>query len=267
MTSESANDKRYVDIFTGPLKECLNYRPKFGHSTSEGFTLEEFLILYQNDPFYNWIGLDSPFLYAAHKAAGGMTSIYRQTGIGCERLFRAILVDRLGYNSEEDALWSYNTTTKSGKEKTLYLDGFINLNKISDTEIQIRVKEWIREFALRNGLPNTEYNGIVIEVRQGYKSKDSKRQNADIDNATVAYAYGLIPVFTIFSTQIDDEIILRYKNNKCGVLIGNLTDDPFISFYAFCKSILQYDLAEFFRRNADIIRQEIQNVLKTLLSY
>lgn len=267
MIPDKASDKRYSDIFISPLRECLNYRPKFGHSASEGFTLDEFLKLYQNDPFYNWIGLDSPFLYAAHKAAGGMTSIYRQTGIGCERLFRAILVDRLGYTSEEDALWSYTTKTKSGKEKTLYLDGFINPDKITDVEIQSRVREWIREFARHNELPNSDYKGVVIEVRQGYKSKDSKRQNADIDNATVAYAYNLIPVFTIFSTQIDDDIILRYTNNKCGVLIGNLTDDPFISFYAFCNRVLQYDLADFFRRNSDIIRQEIQTILKTLLSY
>jgi len=31
--------------------------------------------MYRSDPFYNWVGLDNPLMYAAHKAAGGMTSI------------------------------------------------------------------------------------------------------------------------------------------------------------------------------------------------
>ena len=33
----------------------------------------------------------------------------------------------------------------------------------------------------------TILKGTVFEVRQGYKSKDSKRQNADIANAATAY--------------------------------------------------------------------------------
>lgn len=110
-----AREKKYVDIFLDPLRECRNYKPKFGHSSSKGFTLEEFITLYQRDPFYSWVGLDSPYMFAAHKAAGGMTSIYRQAGIGCERLFRAILMDSLGYSDERDALWSYKAKTRSGK--------------------------------------------------------------------------------------------------------------------------------------------------------
>ena len=35
--------------------------------------------------------------------------------------------------------------------------------------------------------------GTIFEVRQGYKSKDSKRQNADIANAVTAYTKGLFP--------------------------------------------------------------------------
>jgi hypothetical protein len=34
--------------------------------------------MYGADPFCSWVGLDSPLMYAAHKAAGGMTSVYRQ---------------------------------------------------------------------------------------------------------------------------------------------------------------------------------------------
>jgi hypothetical protein len=40
--------------------------------------------MYGADPFYHWVGLDSQLMYAAHKVAGGMTSIYRHLGIGCQ---------------------------------------------------------------------------------------------------------------------------------------------------------------------------------------
>lgn len=262
----SSKEKRYVEIFLSPLRECLNYNPKFGHSSSTGFTLEQFIDLYQQDPFYNWIGLDSPYMFAAHKAAGGMTSIYRQIGIGCERLFRAILVDALGYANEDEASWSYTTKTKARKEKTLYLDGFINPDNISNTEVRNRVINWMSEFSTTHGLSRKKFRGIVFEIRQGYKSKDSKRQNADIDNATVAYANDLIPVFAIFSTQIDEDIVLRYTNNKCGILIGSLSRNPFVSIFAFCKEILNYDLAGFFQRNSNQIKKDTQSILKALLS-
>ncbi len=266
METKNNNDIRYLDIFLTPLKECQNYRPKFGHSTTEGYNLEQFLELYQSDPFYKWIGLDSPYIFAAHKAAGGMTSIYRQIGIGCERLLRAIIVDSLGYKNEDQAFWSYKTKTKAGKEKTLYLDGFINLKEICNPQIRANAENWMKEFSKQHNIKRRQFEGIVFEIRQGYKSKDSKRQNADIDNATVAYANNLIPVFAIFSSQIDDDIVLRYTNNKCGILIGNLSKSPYVSLYAFCKEILNYDLALFFERNTVSIRQSIQSILKGLLS-
>jgi len=102
-------------------------------------------------------------------------------------------------------------------------------------------------------------------VRQGYKSKDSKRQNADIDNATVAWAHSYLPVFAIFSSQIDSDIVLRYRNNRCGILIGTNNNDTFSSLYAFTNNVLHYDLAAFFNRNTDTIKGEIHEVLDVLL--
>jgi hypothetical protein len=46
-------------------------------------------------------------MYAAHKAAGGMTSVYRQLGIGCERLFRGVIQDSLSLTAEQ-ANWEYS---------------------------------------------------------------------------------------------------------------------------------------------------------------
>ena len=86
-------DNEYLETFLSPVRNCKMYRPKFGHgNTGEGFSVDEFKALYSSDPFYSWLGLDTDLMYAAHRAAGGMTSVYRQIGIGCERLFRSIII-------------------------------------------------------------------------------------------------------------------------------------------------------------------------------
>jgi hypothetical protein len=74
-----------------PIRVCARYRPKFGKGAKgDGLAFAQFRTLYQGDPFDSWFGLDNPLMYAAHKAAGGMTSVYREIGIGCEKLFRTI---------------------------------------------------------------------------------------------------------------------------------------------------------------------------------
>ncbi|MDR0682693.1 MAG: hypothetical protein LBG15_12745 [Dysgonamonadaceae bacterium] len=206
-----SNDK-YTDLFLAPIRKCKDYKPKFGESqNADGVSLEGFLELYGSDLFYSWIGLDSRLMYAAHKAAGGMTSIYRQIGVGCEHLFREIIIDTTQYSDREFAQWSYETQTQGGKTKILSLDGRLELNEIQNTALKSRVQEWIQSCCKELSIKQIPPNGVVFEVRQGYKSKDSKRQNADIDNATVAYANGYLPVFAIFSSQIDSTLFFDIK--------------------------------------------------------
>src|SRR3990172_4458186 len=104
LTSTKAKDDRYFEMIRKSLAVCGSYKPKFGKGSKAGLTLDEFRAVDQADPFYMWFGLDSPLIYAAHKAAGGMTSLYRQIGMACERLFRQILQDALGLTSD-DARW------------------------------------------------------------------------------------------------------------------------------------------------------------------
>ena len=259
-------EERYIELFLNPIRKCKDYKPKFGDSQNEdGISLENFLALYGSDPFYSWIGLDSGLMYAAHKAAGGMTSLYRQIGIGCERLFREIIIETSQYEDRSMALWSYEIKSSSGKIKVLSLDGRLELKDIRNNELKIRVKRRMRLYCKDLSINQIPKNGIVFEVRQEYKSKDSKRQNADIDNATVAWANGYIPIFVIFSSQIDADIVQRYRNNRCGIMIGTRNSEPIVSLFSFSKDILGYDLAEFFERNTDVIKKEINIVLKTLL--
>jgi hypothetical protein len=260
-------EQDYINIFLDPIRKCKSYKPKFGESKNEnGVSLSGFLQLYGLDPFYNWIGLDNKLMYAAHKAAGGMTSVYRQIGIGCEYLFREILSDMAQYEDKEFARWSYKAKTSAGKEKVLSLDGRLGFSDIRNVELKDRLIHWLSSYCAELSIPQLPTNGVVFEVRQGYKSKDSKRQNADIDNATVAWSSGYLPIFAIFSSQIDRDIVLRYRNNRCGILIGSPSDNPLISLFLFSKQVLGYDLAGFFQRNSAIFKAEINDVLLTILN-
>ncbi|WP_210756755.1 hypothetical protein [Caldichromatium japonicum] len=105
----------------------------------------------------------------------------------------------------------------------------------------------------------------MFEVRQGYKSKDSKRQNGDIDNIAVAWAQGYMPVFAIFSGQIDDDLVLRYRNSRGGILVGRIDGGSTVSLFGFCKDVLGFDLADFFKRNSPTIQKEVHETLEALL--
>ena len=109
--------------------------------------------------------------------------------------------------------------------------------------------------------------GTIFEVRQGYKSKDSKRQNADIANAATAYIKGYLPCATILSMQIDSDILERYRTEKWAVLTGSIgLNDPLRSTYDFMREIVGYDLSAFFERNKKTLHIEIDNVLRALLT-
>jgi hypothetical protein len=231
--------------------------------------LAQFQTLYQGDAFYNWFGLDNPLMYAAHKAAGGMTSVYRQIGIGCEKLFRTILKDALDLTAA-DVVWSYEMPLANGKTRTLYLDGRVPLDKIPDVTKRKRFHAWMRESANQVGVDPKVFaslTGTIFEVRQGYKSKDSKRQDADIANAATAYTKAYFPCAAILSNQIDGDILLRYRAEKWAVVTGiEGANSPLISTYDFMRDVVGYDMAAFFKRNSKVLRTEIELVLKALLA-
>lgn len=208
-------------------------------------------------------------MYAAHKAAGGMTSIYRQIGIGCEKLFRNVLKDALTLEAE-DVTWSYKVPLENGKMRVLSLDARVPIGKIADVGKKAHFKSWMKSYGKRIGIDPKVFAslaGTVFEVRQGYKSKDAKRQNADIANAATAYTKGYLPCAVILSSQIDGDILLRYRAEKWGVLTGVLgASDPLISTYDFMREIVGYDLAGFFNRNSETLHAEIDSTLKALLT-
>ncbi len=262
----SDRDKDYLRIIFDRLEVCRRYKPKFGRGR-EGLDYKSFREIYSSDVFYVWFGLDNPLIYSAHKAAGGITSIYRQIGLGSEELIRKIIQDELGL-TDDQANWSYQIETGEGRTRTLKLDGRISPDNISNQFRREQVLQWMQVASVRlviNPRIAAAMQGIVLEVRQGYKSKDSKRQNADMANATEAYTQGYLPVLTVMSGQIDNDIMERYERGKWLVLRGILEDEPLVSTFAFMKQIIGYDLASFFERNSSIIRDFTYDVLESLL--
>jgi hypothetical protein len=260
-------DGPYLDLIRDALRVCLTYKPAFGHGTGDGITLERFEQLYREDEFYSWFGLDSPLVYAAHKAAGGMTSVYRQIGRGCQLLFQNILQDSLGLTAAE-ATWSYTLRAKGAKGRTLALDGRIPLDKIADPDTRRRCSDWLTRATASVGLKGKgtrSLGGCVFEVRQGYKSNDAKRQNADVSNAANAFAHGYLPVMLLLSVQIPGNLAARYARAHWLILRGTVSGDATDSTYAFCREVLGYDLAGFFRRNSAAIKAETLAVFEGLL--
>jgi len=270
MTKNASNpdiDSRYFALIRDALRVCLDYKPAFGKGRTGGITLERFQQMYSEDEFYSWFGLDSHLVYSAHKAAGGMTSVYRQIGLACLIVFQNVLQDTLGL-SDSEATWSYTLNRKGTRPRTLALDGRIPLASVTDEAARKRVGKWLANATEAVGLKrknSTGLDGCVFEVRQGSKSNDAKRQNADVSNAANAFAHSYLPVMLLLSVQIPDNLAERNERAHWLMLRGTVQGETTNSTYVFCRDVLGYDLAGFFRRNSAAIKAETSAVFEGLL--
>jgi hypothetical protein len=140
---------------------------------------------------------------------------------------------------------------------------------VADVTAKARVTAWLDAAKNRADVPaamGAQLKGAVFEVRQGYKSKDSKRQNADIANAVSAYTNFYLPAVVLLSTQIDDAIAERYQAERWLLLTGMVNGATTESTYAFCREVVGYDLAAFFERNSRVIKSQIETILKAILT-
>ena len=265
--NQDANDPTFVETLIEPLRSCATYTPKLGTSDADGIGLSGFQRIYSSDPLYHWVGLDSPLMYAAHKAAGGMTSIYRQLGTGCERLFRAVLQAQLGLTTE-NLRWGFDIEQDDGQSRRIELDARISVTDLITVTASDRFAEWLRDAAVFLELDRRKrrIKGAVFEVRQGYKSTDAKRQNADLTFGMRSMNDGHIPVIAVFSSQISETVLRRYRNGQILLLTGTRCGDPVKDTYAFFSDVIGYPLAEFFERNPVRIRAEVGVILRGLLS-
>ena len=261
------HDSLYLGILLNPLNECAHYKPAFGSSDQKGVDIGQFRKMYGDDPLYHWVGLDSDLMYAAHKATGGMTSIYRQLGIGCERLLRQIIQDQYQLDDTQSA-WSYTYDKGNGTFATHTLDACIRTNDIKNLTKRKKFGDWLVTTAHNMGYADSNVNtlnGAVFEIRQGYKSADSKRQNADLRFGMRARSDdALLPVIVIVSTQVNNSVFHRYRDQRLHMMLGVLQGDN--STFGFFSDVIGYDLADFFQRNSVAIRQRFEAIIKQLLS-
>lgn len=260
------NDDQYLETFLAPLRVCADYLPAFGTTGSEGLSLSDFQRLYGADEFYSWIGLDSPLVYAAHKASGGLTSIYRQIGIAAERLLREIIKDSLDL-SDEQVEWKYEYS-KTKRQKAFHiLDARISLSDIKSTDTHGRIDKWLCS-AVKNtgGGRGLHPHGAIFEIRQGYKSADSKRQNADLRFGIRSYQIGHVPVVAVLSSQVSETVIARYQGAGMLVLTGTPSQDPLVSTFAFFRNVVGYNLDDFFKRSSSTVKNVIHGLIEKLLS-
>lgn len=259
-------DEKYLKIFLTPLQVCADYLPAFGTSGNVGLSLSDFRTLYGSDEFYSWIGLDTPLVYAAHKASGGLTSIYRQIGVGAERLLREIIKDEFAL-SQEEVEWKYEYRKTKTQKAFHILDARISVDDLKDAAQAKRLQDWLRQARqAAHGDSRMQMRGAIFEIRQGYKSADSKRQNADLRFGARAYQCGHIPVVAVLSSQVSETVIVRYRDAGMLVLTGVRSDDPTVSTFAFFKDVVGYRLEDFFVRSSPRIRDVIHSLVKKLLS-
>lgn len=256
------SEAAYLGLLMERLAVCKGYQPRFGTGAEQ--SLADFRALYGTDPFYAWFGLDHPLVYAAHRAAGGITSLYRQLGLGCELLIQQIFMDTMGLDKHQ-VTWSYQP---QGSTRRLSLDGRITLADIENNDKRGRVQKWLTDAASSLEVEPTiaaALHGAVFEIRQGYKSKDAKRQNADLANAAAAYSQGYLPVALVLSTQVDYDVMERYRRHRWLVLLGN-TEGPIThSTYQFMAEVIGYDLAGFFEQHALLLKQTVTEIIGALL--
>lgn len=266
MGAGQSQDECYKDVLLAPLRLCASHKPAFGRG--EAVSLVDFKALYGQDPLYHWIGLDSEFMYAAHKASSGMTSVYRQLGTGCERLIRRIIQDCLEL-TEDQTNWSYEVARDDGSTRTLTLDARISLGELRHNERRDIITQWSHAVARRLNIADAlsgNLCGSVFEIRQGYKSQDAKRQNADMQSALRARSEGYIFVMAVVSSQISTVLRLRYQNASMLVLTGDRSGDPLEDTFAFIEQIIGFPITDFFIRNSAGIRHEVGEILQDLLS-
>ena len=182
-------------------------------------------------------------------------------------MLREIIRDALGLDEKQTA-WCYPYSKPDGKKGIHVLDARISLRDV-DASRRRQLSGWISSVGQHIGLDAAKLkriNGVVFEIRQGYKSADSKRQNADLRFGMSAYQEGLLPAFMILSQQVSESVIARYKNNNMAVVTGVLESDPQCSTFAFFNQVVGYDLAAFFKRNSETLKSEVRRIVHALLS-
>ena len=153
--------------------------------------------------------------------------------------------------------------------QTFTLDARIDSGDVADAKAKRRLTEWIVRGAAHSHVAVERQNtlrGAIFEVRQGYKSADSKRQHADLRFGLRASSENYLPVILVVSRQVSQVVVDRYRGAGLMVLTGTQETDDTRSTFAFCEHVLDYSMKGFLERNSPKIKGEVQRILESLLS-
>ena len=239
-------EQAYLGALLAPLVVTRNYRPLLGQARPQ--SPADFAALYGADPLYRAAGLDAPAVYAAHRVAGGMTSVYRQLGLGARQLARAVLRDAFGI-PEGEATW-----VARGQDLGCLVP------VVPGRPRYAALRAWTERVG-RGSL------GLAIEVRQGMKTGDARRQHSYVEaNAADARGRGRRPVLMLFSNQAHERAIEGYRDAGWWVLRGDPQADEFAGTFAFFREVAGFDLAGFLEANHAAIAARVGGVVAGLLA-
>jgi hypothetical protein len=157
---------------------------------------------------------------------------------------------------------------EDGKAGVHTLDARVDIGHLANGSVRDNFIAWLRRAGEALKLKPkriAELRGTVLEIRQGYKSADSKRQNADLRFGMRASNEDYLPVICIVSTQASQTVCNRYTNAQLLVLLGNFEGD-LKSTFDFFNKVIGYDLAKFLDRNSLVLREQFGKILQGLLS-
>lgn len=243
-------DEWYLSVLTDPVKATRHCEPLFGRRGQRGVDLDEFQSIYGADLFYRTCGLNDPAVYAAHRAASVMTSMYRQLGKGARQLIRAILCDSFGVTDDE-ATW---------KVRGQDLGCVVRLRGDAGGAADIALRDWL------SGI-DASFGGVAIEVRQGMKTADARREHSYVEaNAKSAVEQGLMPVLLLLSAQANEAAMDGYRAAGWQVLLGDTNGSIYDSSYGFIQFVTAFDLEDFLIQNHRRIDAEVGGVLRDVFA-
>lgn len=236
-------DHEVLEALWGPLLRVNpDLNPKMG--TGKQVDVNQFLSIYRTDPLYGQIGFASESVYAAHRALTRLTSLYRNVGTGTEAMVKLFIERCLGIPAASH-MWGYEYSF-NGSARKRHLDGAIRFRQVRDVNARRRLRRWVANV-------DPTATGVVLEVREGYKSSDAKRMNGDKDAVLAARADGLVPVMLVLSNQIDVSIVATYLRHGWTVLAG-------ADAYRFCARAFGIDPLEVMGRNPEFMERVRQHV-------
>jgi hypothetical protein len=143
-------------------------------------SLQDFEAVYSNDVFYSWFGLNTAEVYRAHRLAGGITSLYRQIGVGCERLTQTIVCDTLSLSAEQsDTVQADLLSAANADAEGLLPVLFLLSNQIDeDIERRYRAARWHILRGVLHG-SSTESTYVFCNEVLGYNLADFFNRYSD----------------------------------------------------------------------------------------